>query len=267
MAVNKNLVKGYQDVASRLSMAAGSLARNAFVNLGSWRDEDVPGYLTTLDVALGGIKRQASNLSVAFYREVAKDSGKKFVAPKIATSALLTSALRNGADFETVYTRPFVDLRTALSQGKSLTEAVTAGAIRAEDLARTEIALARRGAGLSAREGNNNIVGYLRVLSGSENCALCYVASTQRYTRGDLLPIHPGCDCGEEPIYGNSDPGQVIDEQLLDSTHQAIDERFGSFDYGARAIDYRKAVIVRQHGELGPVLTVKGQHFTGPNDI
>jgi hypothetical protein len=26
-------------------------------------------------------------------------------------------------------------------------------------------------------------------------------------------------------------------------------------------------VEVRQHGELGPVLTVPGQHFTGPDDI
>jgi len=103
----------------------------------------------------------------------------------------------------------------------------------------------------------------VRVISS----ALCYVASTQRYSRGDLLPIHPGCDCGEEPIYGSSGVSDTIDEQLLDATHQAIDERFGEFDFGGRTVDYRKAIIVREHGELGPVLTVKGQHFTGPNDI
>lgn len=261
------LNKAYEDVSGRLLAAAGNAARNSFINLGSWRDEDVSRYLKQINNVLAGTKKQAANVALAFYRETAKANGKKFVSPKIPATALATAALRNGADFETVYSRPFVDLRTALSKGQDMTQAIEAGARRAEDLARTEVQLARRGAGFSAREGNNNIVGYLRVLTGAEDCALCYVASTQRYTRGDLLPIHPGCDCGEEPIYGDSDPGQVIDEQLLDSTHQAIEDRFGSFDYGARAIDYRKAVVVREHGELGPVLTVKGQHWTGPNDL
>jgi hypothetical protein len=68
------------------------------------------------------------------------------------------------------------------------------------------------------------------------------------------------------PIYGNMDPGQVIDEQLLDSTHEAIAQRFGVSDRGARAIDYR-LIQVRDNGELGPVLTVRGQNFTGPEDL
>lgn len=261
------LSNSYQELSNKILKTAGSVARRAFVELGSWRDEDVDRYLKLIETPLAGAKKQAANLQLAYYREAAKQAGERFVAPKVTTADLSTSALRNGVDTRTVYTRPFVDLRTALSKGKTMTDSIEAGAIRAESLATTEIELARRGAGFSARAGNNNIVGYLRVLSGLENCALCYVASTQRYHSNDLLPIHPGCDCGEEPIYGDSDPGQVIDEQLLDSTHQAIDARFGTFDYGARAVDYRKAIVVHEHGELGPVLTIKGQHFTGPDDI
>lgn len=243
------------------------MARIGFTSLGSWRDPDVERYLKLIETNMMGVKKQAANLSLAYYRQVAKDQGKPFKAPVLKTNALTTAELRNGADTRTVYTRPFVELRTALSKGKSLTEAVEAGAQRAQSLAETEIQLARRGAGFFAREGNSNIVGYLRVLSGLENCALCYVASTQRYTKSDLLPIHPGCDCGEEPIYGNSDPGQVIDQELLDSTHQAIDDRFGEFDYGADPDSYRKAIVIREHGELGPVLTIKGQHFTSAADL
>lgn len=261
------LTNSYQELSNRILKTAGRVARQTFIDLGSWRDEDVDRYLKAIETPLAGAKKQAANLQLAYYRAAAKEAGKTFVSPRITTADLLTSSLRNGADTRTVYTRPFVELRTALSKGKTVSESIEAGAIRAESLATTEIELARRGAGFSARAGNGNIVGYLRVLSGLENCALCYVASTQRYHSGDLLPIHPGCDCGEEPIYGNSDPGQVIDEQLLDSTHQAIEDRFGTFDYGARAIDYRKAVVVHEHGELGPVLTVKGQNFTGPDDI
>lgn len=261
------LTSSYQDLSNRILKTAGTFARQAFIELGSWRDEDVDRYLNLIAVPLAGAKKQAANLQLAYYRQIAKESGKGFVAPRVTSADLLTSALRNGADARTVYTRPFVELRTALSKGRTVSEAIEAGASRAQSLATTEIELARRGAGFSARAGNSNIVGYLRVLSGSENCALCYVASTQRYRVSDLLPIHPGCDCGEEPIYGNSDPGQVIDEQLLTDTHEAIEQRFGSFDYGARAIDYRKAIVVREHGELGPVLSVKGQKFTGPDNL
>jgi hypothetical protein len=60
----------------------------------------------------------------------------------------------------------------------------------------------------------------------------------------------------------------VIDEQQLSDTHAAIEERFGvSSDDARSAVDYRKVLLVRDHGELGPLLTVKGQHFDGPSSI
>lgn len=261
------LTNSYQQLSNKILKAAGTVARQSFVNLGSWRDPDIDRYLKAIEVPLAGAKRQAANLQLAYYRESAKQAGQKFVAPKLTTSDLVTSALRNGADTRTVYTRPFVELRTALSKGRTVSESIEAGAVRAESLATTEIELARRSAGLFAREGNTNIFGYLRVLSGLENCALCSVASTQRYSRGDLLPIHPGCDCGEEPIYGNSDPEEFIEDQLLDGTSEPLDSRFGAFDDGDEPSDYTKDIIVREHGELGPVLTIRGQSFTGPSDI
>lgn len=266
MATRSELSDAYQAVSSRLISTAGQAASDLFKGLKDWRDADREFFIKTIDNQLAGAKKQAASLAVAFYREMAKIDGQKFTAPRVAIQDLSTKALRNGADATTVYGRPFVDLYTALSKGASMSEAIEKGAFRATDLARTEVQLARRSAGLISRNGNSNIVGYLRTLSGLENCALCYVASTQRYFRGDLLPIHPGCDCGEMPIYGTTDVGQVIDQDRLDATHQAVNDRFGRFDLSAREIDYRQ-IQIREHGELGPVLTVKGQHFTGPNDI
>jgi hypothetical protein len=68
------------------------------------------------------------------------------------------------------------------------------------------------------------------------------------------------------PIYGSTDVGQVIDEERLEAVHASIAERFGVSDRSARAIDYSK-ISIHEHGELGPVLTVEGQKFTGPNDL
>jgi hypothetical protein len=266
MATRKELSDAYQAVSSRLLNAAGTSASNLFKTLPDWRDENIATFIQKMDALMTSSKSQAAKLAVAYYREISKLENQRFVAPVISPEELSTSVLRNGADPEQVYTRPFVDMRTALSKGASVTDAINKGAFRAQDLARTEIQLARRGAGLRARGRNQNIVGYLRVLSGAENCALCYVASTQRYRKGDLLPIHPGCDCGETPIYGTTDVGQVIDQERLDATHESIAERFGVSDRSARAIDYSK-IAVREHGELGPVLTVADQNFTGPNDL
>lgn len=266
MATRKQLADAYQAVSGRLIDSAGAAARNLFINLPDWRDADKAFFINALSLQMRGTKMEAAKLAAAFYREIAKLEGVKYVSPRITQTDVSTETLRNGVTESTVYARPFVDMYTALSKGATTSEAIEKGAFRATDLARTEVQLARRNAGLIARKGNNNIVGYLRTLSGAENCALCYVASTQRYTRGDLLPIHPGCDCGEMPIYGTTDVGQVIDQERLDATHQAINDRFGRFDLSAREIDYRQ-ITIHEHGELGPLLTVKGQHFTGPNDI
>ena len=96
---------------------------------------------------------------------------------------------------------------------------------------------------------------YRRVLTGRENCALCVVASTQRYYRGDLLPIHPGCDCGVQPLPPGLAVNQVIDEDLLEQVHQITADRLGVSDRGGRTPDYRKLLTVSEHGEYGPTLS------------
>lgn len=266
MATQRELLDAYNRLSSRLVRGAGSRLSAGFVALGSWRDDDFDRFLPFALRTVGGAKLQAARLQVAFYQQMAELAGERFIAPSIDPGNYTTSALRNGATDTEVYRRPFVEVYTALANGKQVTDAIRAGAERISSIASTDVQLARRNAGFQARSRNDRIVGYARTLTGSENCALCYVASTQRYTKSDLLPIHPGCDCGEMPIYGTQDPGQVINELRLNATHDAVETRFGISDPGAREPDYRK-IAIREHGELGPLLTVEDQHFTGPNDI
>lgn len=266
MATKMEILAAYSRLSTRIIHGTGDRLRTVFTNLGSWRDDDFEEFFRLASQTLSGAALQAARLQVAFYRQMAQFAGEPFVAPQLILADYTTEALRNGASAREVYRRPFVDLYRSLAEGKPLSEAVAIGANRISSIASTDVQLARRNAGFGVRSRNSRIVGYARTLTGSENCALCYVASTQRYTRGDLLPIHPGCDCGEMPIYGTQDPGQVIDELRLEATHEAVEERFGVSDRGARAIDYRM-IAIREHGELGPMLTVADQSFTGPNDI
>lgn len=107
----------------------------------------------------------------------------------------------------------------------------------------------------------------MRELYGEYDCALCMVASTQRYHKRDLAPIHPGCDCIVKTVTADYDPGQVIDEERLERIHDLVEEAVGRADRSGRAVDYRKIIIANDHGEIGPVLGFRGQRFTGPDDI
>lgn len=254
-------VDAYHKLSAANLEAAQSIARDNFLNLGSWREDDIQGFIDTVAPKVDFYKNKMATDTFAYYKLMAQSAGKDFKMPRFNKADFAMDSLRNGVGAQDVYQRPFKEMWYRLSKGDDFSQALESGAQRARNIARTEVQLSRRKAGLVARNANDNIVGYIRTLSGQENCGICYLASTQRYTRGDLLPIHPGCDCGEMPIYGDTDPGQVIDQELLDATHESVEQRFGKFDVTGREIDYRK-ITIRDHGELGPYLTVQGTKFT-----
>lgn len=284
MATQQEILAAYNRLSSRIVRGTGARLAGVFANLGSWRDSDFDRFFELASTTLTGASLQAARLQVAFYQQMARLQGESFAVPQLRATDYSTEVLRNGASGREVYRRPFVELYTALGQGKTMTEAIQLGANRISSIASTDVQLARRNAGFGVRTRNDRIVGYARTLTGSENCALCTIASTQRYTRGDLMPIHPGCDCGEMPIYGTQDPGQVIDEIRLDKTYESIEQQLKlSPDFGARdaglgkvinspgegqkLADYTELVVVSDHGEFGPTLRWRDQDFTGPNQL
>lgn len=282
MATLPQLRDGYTRLQRRLVRGGGNLASNLFLGLGDWRDDDYETYLRLLQPRLDGVKVQAGRLQAAYYAQVAELTGQAYTAVAVTSASVNTQTLRGVANNE-VYRRPFVAMYTALAQGKSVGDAITEGAARAFSLGATDVKLSTTHSGRAVRQSNDNIVGYRRVLAGGRNCALCVIASTQRYTVGELQPIHPGCSCGEEPIYGNFDPGQVIDAELLEETQELvareleIDADRGARDAGLSKViqsadgeklaDYTELIITRNHGEYGPTLGFRDQNFTSARDI
>lgn len=255
------LSKAFSRLAGITANTTGQTVANSFKDLGSWREEDIDRFIELVGPTVTDSKTRMANYVISYYQRIAGVDGHKLKNVSVKATELTTEALRNGTLERSLWQRPFKEVWLSLSKGKDLDTAVADGARRAHNIATTEIQLAKRQAGLSVRKGNKNIVGYLRLLTGAENCGLCYLASTQRYHHGDLLPIHPGCDCGETPIFGNTDVGQIIDQQTLDATHEAVSQRFGEFDASGRQIDYRK-IQIQNHTELGPYLSVEGHQFT-----
>lgn len=241
---------------------------NAWTKLGSWREPDVERFTRQVVPVVAAVQRQLAVDTAAYLAAVETQQAGRTVRPTgIPPSQVSGASVRNGVLPVEVYRRAGVTLWTQLSNGRSFEVAFERATRRATGAAATDLQLTRTH---TARRvlGGENARFYRRTLGQQENCGLCVIASTQRYRREDLMPIHPGCGCGVLPIPGETDPGQVIDPDLLERAHGAIEERFGASDRGGRdSIDYRKLVTTREHGELGPVLTVTGHRFTSPTDI
>lgn len=174
--------------------------------------------------------------------------------------------LRNGTPSEVVYSRPFKELWTALKNGNTYDDAIRMGADRLRQLVETDIQLSHTHAARAVFSSRSDVKGFRRVPTGSYTCALCMIASTQRYKSFDLMPIHPGCDCKVAPIV-SEDTIERVDKETLERIHKSIETQFGMSARDARSIDYRKILLVENHGEYGPTLTVAKHKFTGPNDL
>lgn len=194
-----------------------------------------------------------ADLTRAYLAQCARELGWKVVLPPIDQDEIRGA---RGVAPRVVYRRPAVDVYTALAAGKPLPQAAAEGRLRLTQLIGGDMQLAKVHASRQSMRGYpEEGQFYRRVLTGRENCALCVVASTQRYYRGDLLPIHPGCDCGVQPLPPGLAVNQVIDEDLLEQVHQITADRLGVSDRGGRAPDYRKLLTVSEHGEYGPTLS------------
>lgn len=265
----RRVVLGYRSQVDQLRARTTRFVTAAWGSLDDYRDAEIDRFAQLVAPVVEGAQVRVAALTDAYLAayETAVYGGR--VAP-LGVPRDAAVALR-GVDTVEVYRRPGVTVWTALSDGESFAGAVRKGLLRAEGLASTDVQLAKTHTSRRVLGSKGNVVGYRRVLEGGHSCGLCIVASTQRYRSEDLMPIHGGCSCSVQPIYGDRDPGQVIDPERLAGVHDAIAERFGAFDEGARDINditsYRDVLVTHDHGELGPILGVRGQDFTGPTDV
>jgi hypothetical protein len=238
----------------------------SFLGLGSWRDADVRRFQRqTLPIILAG-ERQVASLTASYLEQLYRDVDARGPRVSLDLDEVTGKALRS-VDPADVYERPFKDVWAALSNGEPLDVAVDRGSHRLETITKTDLQLARTHSFRAVTGQQDGVEYYIRELRGEYDCALCMIASTQRYHKKDLMPIHPGCDCEPKTVTADYDPGQVIDEDTLERIHDLVEEALGKSDRGGRAVDYRKIIIARDHGEIGPVLGFAGQRFTGPDDI
>lgn len=284
----------YQTQTLALRARLEAYVRRLWASLGEYRTPQMRRFIEQVLPVVAGAQTKMSALTaanLAAQRSIALDSA--FTPIAIDARKVTGAAARRGADPSDVYGRPFHLVWRQLDELRhepgSIEKAIEAGVNRAAALALDDVQLAKQHTALQIVGQDDNVVGYRRVLEGAHSCGLCIVASTQRYHKQQLLAIHGGCDCSVAAIWGHSDPGRVIeavanvDGKLtpiaeFPDVHDRIEQRFGASSSAARRIpgardahgrivQYRDALITHEHGELGPVLAVRGEPFLGPGDL
>lgn len=252
-------------VAASANLRTGLLGfiSRAFRLRGAWNRPDAEWFAAFVAPQVVASQRYLATLTDQY---IASGLGRQTGRDVAPVGVELPEDLR-GVPVEEVYRRPYVQLWTDLSRGVPFDDAVSRAERRAVVLAHTDYQMARVHASQQAVAGQPGAAGWRRVPTGDRNCLLCLVASTQRYRKQDLAAIHPQCDCIVEAIPGDRDPGQVIDPVLLEQVHQAVQSAGFEVDRGGRTPDYRHLVVTREHGEIGPVLTLRGQNFTSQADL
>lgn len=249
----EQVVAGYQATTAEVRRRVLAFVEAAWRAQGSYRDADVQRLVALIVPRVQAGQVQIASLTSSYIAALTS-------VPAVPVDRAEVTMGRGVAP-EDVYQRPAVEVYTALAAGAPLDAAVDAGLTRLSSLAATDMQMAKvRQSRTSMRR--SGVQRYRRVLRGAENCALCLLASTQRYWVGDLSPIHPGCDCDVAPIPRGTPAGQVIDPETLAETHRAVAEKLGVAYADGRGIDYRKLVLVREHGEYGPTLTMRAHRFT-----
>lgn len=217
-------------------------------------DAGVQDFVAQILPMIAAGQQQTAALTDAYLTQVlATEFGERIVAGPVIDTR---NGLR-GTDMAVVYARPTNTVRYLLSEGKPIALALAEGAQRLSKMVASDMQIAKTNQARTTLR-RSTIDGYQRVTRGSHSCAKCIVASTRFYFKEDLLPLHPGCDCGVKPA--RKPRGGVLNEDRLKAVHDLVDTS-GLLPANPSAKDYQHLLVTHEHGELGPVLTLRGEHF------
>lgn len=266
MAVEDDVAVNFTNLFSVLRASMVQQLFSMWFGLDDYRDSSI-GRWMDLSLPLVSAARETSYTATSTYLQMQLEIMGSEDTITVPPFEVIDREIRNGVPLDEVYSRPFKEVWDALSRGKSLEDAISDGANRLRQLVETDIQLSHTHTSRNILSSKTDVAGFRRVPTGAQTCALCLVASTQRYNKFNLMPIHPGCDCRVAPIISEQSSPQVLDRDLLDRIHDAIAKQFGMSARDARKIDYRKILLTREHGEYGPTLTVAKYNFTGPDQL
>ena len=270
----EQIIVGHRAALALVRSRVVNYAKTAWIAQGSYRDADIDRLVSLIVPRVQAGQVQTANLTSSYIATLATVRRGKLIKPQPINRLAVTGG--RGTPAEDVYRRPAIEMYNALSGGAVFQVAKEMGLNRLTSLVATDMQMSQ----VRQADASYQSIGakkYERILGdgGKDgNCALCIIASTQQYWVGDLSPIHPGCSCSTDEISAENPWDVDAKAQLLEETHARVEQATGrEADRSGRDAglndkfkDYTK-IQIRNHGEMGPVLTLKGQHFTGPSQL
>lgn len=224
----------------RLRTIATAVVARAWQGLGAWDEEDVPSFLDAALPTVLAAQRQSVALTEAF---LARSLGRAPLG--VDAEALIGAAVRGGTPPETVYRRPFVQLWSALKDGRQFDDALRGAGARAEATAAMDVQLASRATFQAVQDADGGIYGYQRIAS-SGACAFCQEVDGAYLKFADASPLHNNCSCSLAPL---TEPHPRA--RFLPSGIEVKREGFA----------------IHTHGELGAVIGDPSHAFTSEGDF
>lgn len=268
MPTLEQIVRAYHQKLTGLQSRAADLTGQAWDRFGGPDDQSLEQFVTHTVPIVDGARRRSIDLVAGYLSAMLTIANRQTTHIGIDAADILPQ-LRAGVGLDVVYARPVITLRKLLADGQTFASASSQARDRAASSASTDVLLANTAAAVDGMS-STDITSYRRVLSPAA-CELCASFADETYRSDTIMPIHNNCDCGFAPIIGERDPGRTIDQHVLDTLQSSppVDATFTIGDDGAiRHLDDAPVdVEVRDHGELGPVLTDATHHFDGPEDL
>lgn len=254
------LLDAYTTATRKIRDNAAANARSAWSSFEGWYS---PPLVSALATEIAGVSVAAQQTLAGAAAQYAETMVGMLAGRPVTLPAPQTPTVRNGVDLWLAHTRPANTLKMRVATGASYEDAFAAAVRRGADMIVTDALLATRE---TERERYlaAGVEQYRRVirpeLSESGTCGLCVAAADRLYSTDDLLPIHPpNCKCTTMPVVDGKDPGEQITREDVRRAYQILSD-------GDRNALANMRVRVREHGELGPVLTRAEDAFrSGPS--
>jgi hypothetical protein len=248
------LTQAFQSELKRTRVATADASREVWRHLGSYNRADIKTFVDRVHpIVLAGQSR-AVGLTSAYMARQAQTPIQPVPLQDVVKQ------VRHGADPYDVYRRSFIGVWKDLERGENWDVAVSKGGNRIWSTTGMDVLLAFTagalvyGAAVNAAAqssgADTELIGYRRVADPS-CCDFCTNIDGAFCGPSEPMPLHNNCGCTIDPIMGRPKEAASL---ASEDGNLAPGE-----DIGDTAIE--------EHGELGPLITRKGDFFTGPEDI
>lgn len=234
------LTAAYQQQLKMTRNAVGDAVGRQWQRLGTYNEADVPRFVDAVSPIIAAGQSRAVALTSAY---VARHTG----SPIAGLSLDSLPPIRNGVPPNVVYRRPFVGVWSALADDNydgDYEAATDIGQEMAKSSSLMDVALTVMAAYVGFSALGTGITAWRRVADPG-CCAYCQNIDGAYTGPNEPQPLHNRCGCTADP---------VTHEVPSDATY---------LNAGSTHDD----TAIQEHGELGPVIADKSDHFTGPSGI